>query len=176
MRQLTERDLVLKFMRSLGAAAKDETRAYFVGGVSAVLLRWREATIDVDVTFVPDRDELLKTLPALKDELSINIELASPAHFIPELPGWEERSVFIAREGPVSFYHYDFYSQALAKIERGHAQDRADVDSMIGAGLVQPGRLRELFDMIVPRLYRFPAVDPESFRRRLDEALTGRSG
>lgn len=172
MRQLAGRDRIRSFMRSLGTSAKEEARVYFVGGVSAVLMGWREATIDVDVTFVPDRDELLRHLPALKDELSINIELASPAHFLPELPGWEERSVFIGREGPLSFYHYDFYSQALAKIERGHTQDRADVDSMLGAGLVQPERLRELFESILPRLYRFPAVDPESLRRRLEDTLT----
>ncbi len=162
-------------MRSLGAGAREETRAYFTGGVSAVLLGWRTATIDVDVVFVPDRDELLRLLPGLKEELEINIELASPAHFLPELPGWEERSPFIAREGHVSFHHYDLYSQALAKIERGHAQDRADVQAMLDSGLVQPARLRELFEVIVPRLYRHPAVDPRSLRGALDEALGGRT-
>ena len=173
MRRLAEADRIRRFMRSLGAAATQETRVYFTGGVSAVLLGWRSATIDVDVAFVPDRDELLRILPALKDELELNIELASPAHFLPELPGWEERSPFIAREEKVSFHHYDFYAQALAKIERGHAQDRTDVEAMLGAGLVQTARLRELFEMIVPHLYRFPAVDPASLHRALEEALAG---
>jgi hypothetical protein len=71
----------------------------------------------------------------------------------------------------VSFYHYDFYSQALAKIERGHTQDGADVGHMLNTGLVRPGRLRELFEAIVPRLYRYPAIDPPSLRRALDRAL-----
>ena len=171
MRPLAEEGRVRQFMRSLGAAARDETRVYFTGGVSAVLLGWRAATIDIDLTIVPDRDELLRMFPALKDELELNVELAAPSHFLPELPGWEERSVFIAREGLVSFYHYDFYAQALAKIERGHAQDRADVDSMLAAGLVEAQRLRELFETIVSRLYRFPAIDPASLRQALDEAL-----
>ncbi len=174
MRRLAEETRIRRFMRSLGAAAREETRAYFTGGVSAVLLGWRTSTIDVDVMFVPDRDELLRALPTLKDELEINIELASPSHFLPELPGWEERSLFVAREGRVSFYHYDPYSQALAKIERGHAQDQADVRAMLDAGLVQPAQLRELFEAIVPRLYRFPAVDPQSLRGALDQALGGR--
>ena len=147
---------------------------YFTGGVSAVLMGWRATTIDIDLTFVPDRDELMRLLPALKDELEINVEMASPSHFIPELPGWEERSPFIATDGLVSFYHYDFYSQALAKIERGHAQDRADVEAMLNSELVQPERLRELFEQIAPQLYRYPAVDPATMRRAVDETLAPR--
>lgn len=161
-------------MRSVGAAAREETRVYFTGGVSAVLLGWRSATIDVDLTFVPERDDLLRLLPALKDELQLNVELASPSQFVPELPDWEARSPFIAREGKVSYFHYDFYSQALAKIERGHVQDHADVRAMLDRGLVEPGRLRELFATIVASLYRYPAVDPASLSRAVDEALASR--
>ncbi len=175
MRRLAEEPAIRAFMRSLGAAAREETRVYFTGGVSAVLMGWRPATIDVDLAFVPDRDDLLRLLPALKDELQLNIELAAPSHFVPELPGWEARSPLIAREGKVSFHHYDFYAQALAKIERGHAQDRTDVEAMLDARLVEAGRLRELFETIVPDLYRYPAVDPPSLRRALDEALAGRT-
>jgi len=160
-------------MRALGAVAKDETCVYFTGGASAVLLGWRPSTIDVDLAFVPERDELFRALPALKNDLELNVELASPADFLPEIPGWEGRSVFIAREGKVSFHHYDFYAQALAKIERGHAQDRADVEAMLKNGLVEPGRLRDLFEAIAPKLYRFPAIDPDSLRRALEEALAG---
>jgi hypothetical protein len=101
----------------------------------------------------------------------MNVELASPAHFIPELPGWEQRSPFIAREGKLSFHHYDLYAQALAKIERGHARDQHDVQEMLGRGLVDPQRLRELFTQIEPELYRYPALDPASFRRAVEEAL-----
>ena len=162
-------------MRALGQAARGEARVYLTGGATAVLLKWRPTTIDVDLQIVPDRDELLRAIPALKEELELNVELASPAHFIPEVPGWESRSRFIAREGLVSFYHYDFYAQALAKIERGHAQDRADVASMLDNGLIVPSRLRELFEDIAGLLYRYPAIDPAAFRRALDETLSGRA-
>lgn len=50
---------------------------------------------------------------------------ASTEQFIPELPGWRERSPFIRREGRISFNHYDLHAQALAKIERGHERDPA---------------------------------------------------
>lgn len=42
---------------------------------------------------------------------------------------------------------------------------------MIAAGLVDPARARAYFAEIEPCLYRYPAVDPPSFRRRVDEAL-----
>ena len=171
MRELTDRGRLDRFMRALGQAAVADARVYFTGGATAVLLGWRAATIDVDLELVPDRDDLLRAIAALKEELQINVELASPAHFIPPLPGWETRSVFIAREGHVSFYHYDFYAQALSKIERRHAQDVIDVATMFERALIEPARLRELFKAIEDQLYRYPAVDPASLRRALDECL-----
>lgn len=173
MRRLTEADRLARFMRALGRAAVGDTRVYLTGGATAVLLGWRPTTIDIDLQMVPDRDELLRAIATLKDQLEVNVELAWPAQFIPELPGWETRSRFIGREGRVSFYHYDFYAQALAKIERGHSQDRADVAAMLEQGLVVPSRLWELFEEIAPQLHRYPAVDPASFRRAVEEALAG---
>ena len=171
MRGLAEPERIKRFMRALGAASGGDAHVFFTGGVSAVLMGWRRSTIDVDLSIVPDRDEVLRLLPALKEQLEINIELASPAQFLPELPGWQDRSPFIAREGRVSFHHYDFYSQALAKIERDHPMDRVDVHEMLARGLVEPMKLRDLFEAIVPRLYRYPAVDPAALRRAVDRAL-----
>lgn len=132
---------------------------------------WRDTTIDVDLRFEPESDELLRELPALKERLGINIELASPPDFIPELPGWRERSPLVFHEGRVAVHHFDLYSQALSKIERGFEQDLADVRSMLANGLVEPSRMRTLYDAIEPDLYRYPAIDPSDFRRKLDSAL-----
>ena len=43
--------------------------------------------------------------------------------------------MFIAREGLLSFHHFDFYSQALSKLERGHRKDLEDVQMMISDSL-----------------------------------------
>ena len=94
-------------MRAVGRAAPIETRLYFTGGATAVLLGWRSTTVDVDIRFVPETDQVFRAIPSLKEDLQINVELASPADFIPELPGWRERSLFVAREERVFFYHYD---------------------------------------------------------------------
>ena len=76
----------------------------------------------------------------------------------------------------MDFYHFDLYSQALAKIERGHAQDRSDVRSMIGHGLIEPERLRSLFDEIKPELYRYPAISEEKFHESLEQTLAEQLG
>lgn len=158
-------------MEELGREAERDVRLYFTGGATAVLLGWRPSTVDVDIKLDPEEDKLYRAFPRLKEDLELNIELAAPDQFIPEVPGWKERSAFIARHGRLSFYHYDFYAQALSKIQRGHAKDLADVREMLGRGLVDRGELRRRFDLIEPQLYRYPAIDAEAFRRALDEVL-----
>ena len=102
--------------------------------------------------------------------MNVNVELAAPDDFMPPLPGWRGRSVFIARHGSIDFFHYDFYAQALAKIERGHERDLLDVDAMRRQRLIEPARLVELFGAIEPALIRYPAIDPASFRDRVRAA------
>jgi hypothetical protein len=167
MRGDTNRTRIDQLMLELGRAVRSPGRIYFTGGVSAVLMGWREMTLDVDLKADPEPQGFFECLPRLKDELNINIELASPDQFVPPLPGWQERSPFIAQHGALSFHHYDFYGQALAKIERDHARDQRDVESMIQSGLVAPARLRELFAEIEPQLIRYPAIDAPTLRTRV---------
>jgi hypothetical protein len=147
-------------------------RADLRQSLTAVLLGWRSTTLDVDVKLEPEQDEVLRALPRIKEELAVNVELASPADFIPLPRDWRDRSLFVAREGHLSFRHFDLYSQALAKFERGHAQDVDDVREMVARGLVDEARLSSSFGEIEPELYRFPAVDAADFRRSLEEFLS----
>lgn len=168
MRRPVDEELVRVFFREFGAEAKRQSRVYFTGGVTAVLYGWRQSTVDLDLRIIPEQDSLFRAIPTLKERLKINIELASPADFLPELPGWQERSKFIAREGRLSFYHYDFYAQALSKVERGHDKDLIDVQEMVQRNLIKPAKALELFEAIEPELYRFPAVDPKRLRDRVE--------
>lgn len=165
MRELTDAVRLHQFMRALGRRARTSGRIYLVGGGSAVLMNWRATTIAIDIELDPALEPLLKEVPALKEELQINVELASPSHFIPPVPGWQDRSPFIVREWLVDFHHYDFYAQALSKIERAHARDEEDVREMARRRLIDPKRLLEMFDQIAPELYRYPAIEPARFRR-----------
>jgi hypothetical protein len=164
MRAAVTEGRLRELMRAIAAEARLPGRIYLTGGASAVLRDWRESTVDVDLKFVPEHDQLLRAIPQLKERLHINIELVSPADFVPALPGWEDRSLFIAREGLIDFHHFDFYTQALSKLERGHRKDQDDVVSMVRDGLVDPARLLELFAQVEEQLYRFPAVNPPTLR------------
>jgi hypothetical protein len=171
MRQKVSVERLEKFMKAIGRAGRKNARVYFVGGATAVLLGWRDTTIDVDVKIIPEADELLRAMPSLKEDLELNIELASPDDFIPPLPGWQERSTYIGKEGQIEFFHYDFYAQALAKIERGHSTDLLDVRKMIERGLIEPSRLKDLFTRIEENLYKYPAIDAKSFRTSVEAFL-----
>lgn len=174
MREKVRAETLARFMKSVGRGERKSVRVYFVGGVSAVLLGWRETTIDVDLKIVPESDEILRKLPQLKEDLHLNIELASPDDFVPSLPGWEERSSYIGREGHVEFFHYDFYGQALSKIERGHTTDLKDVREMLERRLVEPSRLLELFSQVEDKLYKYPAIDPNSLRKAIEQLVKER--
>ncbi len=158
-------------MERLAKHATSDGRVYFAGGVTALLMRWRSSTIDIDLKLVPEHDALFRALPELKESLEINIELAAPDQFIPPLPDWENRSLFISRIGQLSFHHYDFYAQALAKIERGHSRDVMDVAAMIDRQLIDPRRMLVYFGEIESELYRYPAIDPSAFRRAVQDAI-----
>ena len=171
MREKVTETRLQEFMEALGREARVAARVYLVGGATAVLFGWRDSTIDIDLKASPDTDQILKSLPELKERLHINVELASPSDFIPELPGWSERSQFIKQVGQIAFFHYDFYAQALAKIERGHDADVRDVREMIRNRLVEPGRLLELFSQIESQIYKYPAIDPTSFRIAVEKVV-----
>ncbi len=157
-----------RLMIALGQSVGGPGAIFFTGGVTALLHGWRDTTIAIDLKALPEPLGLYETLADLKERENVNIELASPDDFIPELRGWRERSLFIARHGEVDFYHYDPYAQALAKIERGHARDVADVESMVAAGLVDRAKLLELFAEIEPGLIRYPAIKAKVFRRKVE--------
>lgn len=172
MRPPVDASGIRELARRLGRVARSPVTVYLTGGSTAVLEGWRESTIDIDLRFEPESDELLRALPELKERLGVNVEIASPPDFIPELPGWRERSPLAFREGDVAVHNFDPYSQALSKIERGFSQDLADVREMLDRGMVDPDRLRELHDAIEPELFRYPAIDPASFRHKVEAALS----
>ena len=164
MRAETDKARLEAFMAALGNRVRGEGCVYLTGGATAVLHNWRPMTIDIDIKPDPEPPGLFEALALLKNELDINVELASPDQFIPAIPGWRERSLFIARHGLIHFFHYDPYGQALSKLQRRHDRDIRDVHSMLREGLIHTDRLREMFTQIEPQLIRHPAIDPASFR------------
>lgn len=168
MREPADAGRVRRLAAELGRVVSPGTKMYLTGGATAVLEGWRDSTVDIDVRFEPDSDEPLRRISELKEEMAVNVELASPLDFLPELPGWRERSRFRFREGNLEVFDFDLYSQALSKLERGLELDRKDVDSMVASGALDPKKLLGLFEEVEPHLYRFPAVDPGTLRRSVE--------
>lgn len=165
-----------QFMQELAAAARSPGNVYFTGGATALLLGFRDQTIDIDLKLDPEPAGAFEAIAALKDRLDLNVELASPEDFIPRADGWRERSRPIASIGRLQFFHYDFSLQALSKLERGHAQDLEDVMSLVRGGYVTAAELQARFAQIEPGLLRYPALDPRQFRKKLEEFLSKLQG
>ena len=168
MRQPVDVEKLKSFMVAMGRRTQGPGTIYLTGGATALLHGWRPMTVDVDIKADPEPSGYFESIAVIKDELSVNVELASPSDFIPELPDWRERCLFIARHGQLDFYHYDPYSQALSKLERGHSRDLADVEAMLHNGLIEKTLLIALFARIEPALIRYPALDPKSFRNTVE--------
>jgi len=158
-------------MQELAAAARSSGKVYFTGGATALLLGFRDQTIDIDLKLDPEPEGAFEAIAELKNRLDLNVELASPDDFIPAAADWRERSRHITSIGRLQFFHYDLSLQALAKLERGHAQDLEDVASFLRGGYVTPNELKARFAQIEPGLLRYPAIDPPQFKQKLEDFL-----
>lgn len=168
MRSTIDPRKVEQLMTILGREANGSGCIFFTGGASALLIGWRESTVDIDIRLDPEPPGIFQAIAKLKQELNINIELASPQDFLPPLPGWRDRSVFIGKRGQISYYHYDFTAQALSKLSRGYDRDLNDVRAMYSQGLFSVENLRDCFEAIEPELIRFPSINPEALKERVN--------
>jgi hypothetical protein len=171
MRQKVTVETLKRFMQELAGAARSPGKVYFTGGATALLLGFRQQTIDIDLKLDPEPQGAFEAIAELKNRLELNVELASPDDFIPAVADWRERSRHITTIGRVQFFHYDFALQALAKLERGHAHDLEDVKSLVSGGYAIASELKRRFAEIEPGLLRYPAIDPQQFKKKVDDFL-----
>lgn len=171
MRPNVDNKKIEQLMQALGREARGSGCIYFTGGASALLIGWRSSTVDVDIRLDPEPPGIFEAIAKLKQELNINIELASPQDFLPPLPGWRDRSVFISKQGKISFYHYDFTAQALSKLSRGFERDINDVQAMYEQRLFSLTKLGDCFEAIAPELIRFPSIDPDMLRTNVENFI-----
>jgi hypothetical protein len=168
MRSNVDPQKIKQLMQALGREANGSGCIYFTGGASALLVGWRSSTVDIDIRLDPEPPGIFQAIAKLKQELNINIELASPQDFLPPLPGWRDRSTYIGTQGQISFYHYDFTAQALSKLSRGYDRDINDVRAMYEQKLFSLKDLRNCFEAIEPELIRFPSLDPDALREKIE--------
>ena len=169
MRPPIDRLRVHYFLVKLGMEFHFPARLYLVGGTTLVYEGLREQSLDIDISYeVADEHdaEFTRVLRKLKEEMQVNVELASPGDFIPLPSGWKERAQHVGRFGQVDVFHFDLYSTALSKIERGREGDFQDVLSMLRGGQIALNELRAAFENILPRIERESLKrDPERIKR-----------
>lgn len=167
MREPVDDRRLRAFLEAFGRRCTSAGRLYLVGGASSVLHGFRASTADVDFVLDPEPGGAFEAIARLKNEMDVSVELSSPAHFVPELPDWRERSSFVGRFGNVDVFEYDFRAQALAKLARGFERDMHDVRAMIASRSLTLADLRTAFEMIRPRMLRYPRLDEDELARRI---------
>lgn len=171
-REPVDRQRIEYFLRELGKRFRRPGRVYLVGGTTMVYEGFRAQTLDIDLTFdvrAEDHADFIRTVRNLKNELDLNVEEASPGDFIPLPPGHEHRAQYIGRYGQLEVFHFDLYSTALSKIERGTEEDYADVLALLRNGRIDAGQLRSSFEQILPDFETASLRgDPDEFQRKFD--------
>jgi hypothetical protein len=137
---------------------------------------FRQQTIDVDVAIevsAENHSELIQVLREIRNRQGINIEEISPADFIPLPTGYENRHEFIGRFGQVDAFHFDWYSTALSKVERGRQQDLADVVAILQNSRIEWDKLAGMYREILPRMGQASLKqDPQEFALNFAELET----
>ena len=169
MRRPLDPDRLREVLAALGQACRGPGVVYLTGGATALLKGWRRATVDLDLKLDPEPEGAFAAIARIKEELEVNVELASPDDFLPRLRDWREQSPLVGRFGPLEVRHYDLRAQALAKLARGFERDLEDVRAMLDRALVDCDDLRSAFAEMAPRLERFPRISAPELARRLAE-------
>ena len=169
MRPEVTKERLFEFMTHLGRQLNSEGRIYLTGEASALLHDWRTTTIDIDLSAEPEPARFFPAIAEIKNSLQINIELVSPADFVPSLPGWIGRSKFIDRYSKTDFFHYDFFSQAFSKLARSHDRDLSDVEKMHQSGFIDPGRLKSLVEEAREQIIRYPSLSESHLIKAIND-------
>ena len=172
MRRRLTRPLLQNLMKELARSSPPgrSYRVFLVGGGTAVLMGWRDSTIDADLH--SDGGEGFREIQSIKERLELNIEFVRPEDFVPPLAGSEGRHVFIQTEGHVSFYHYDPCAQLLSKVVRGFRRDLEDARQFIASGMVDAGQFRTLVREIPADAYsKYPALSQQAVLAAVESFL-----
>jgi hypothetical protein len=168
MRDDATDERITSLLAELGRYAQVGDRLYLTGGATAVLVGWRRSTRAVDIRLEGGEDALLRAIAELKDRLSINIELASPLDFLPEVAGWRDRCPYVGRFGALEVFDMMYELQALSKLQRAFDQDLEDVREMLARQLTSKTAILAVFEHMRSELFRFPAVDEPRLAKAVD--------
>src|SRR6266700_104757 len=167
MRPPVDKAQIENFLKNLGRTFRKPGRLYLVGGAALVHMGLRSGTTqDIDVEVSEDTtDEIFPTIWQLRRQMQINVEPVSAEKFIPLPSQWMAQSKWIGRYGTVDGFYFDFYSIALAKIQRGNTRDINDVKLLLQEKVITIQGLDDAYNEILPQVGKDPykKLDPRQF-------------
>jgi hypothetical protein len=172
VRPSADRARLRRFLEQLGRRLRRPVRFYLVGGSVLVDLGLRTATLDVDYVAAADDPRALEDLEgairALRTELDINVEPASPADFLPIPPAMLDQSRFLRHDGRLSVYYYHLPSLVIAKVARGLERDLDDGERLLRAGEVRWQDIDATWDRIRSSPTGWLRYEPDDVQQRLE--------
>jgi hypothetical protein len=156
LRPPVDRPAIERFLKRLGRIVHHPGRIYLVGGAALVHHQIRgphASTLYIDLAFEgSDESEVESAIQQLKNELNLNVELASPGDFIPLPASWQRQAQYVGRYGALEVFYFDYYSLALSKIERGTERDLQDVALLAQQGWITRPNLDAAYQEILPQM------------------------
>jgi hypothetical protein len=173
MRQRTDGTRLERFLTTLGRRLRRPVRLYLVGGSAMVALGLRGSTLDIDYVATSDDptalEDLERTIRALKNELDLNVEQASPGDFLPVPRAVLDRSRFVKRYGSIDVYFYHLPTQVIAKCARGLELDLADAEQLVRTGQVEWSDVEAAWREIRTSPTGWLRYEPDEIEGRLQE-------
>lgn len=114
---------------------------------------------------VVDRDRVARVAAALGEAADRDVRIYFTGGVTAVLMGWRPSTV------DIDLIAVPDSGALMRAIPALHARDRSDVQEMVSRGLVDGAAVRQQFVAMEPELYRFPAIDPPTFRRAVDEVF-----
>lgn len=136
---------VYSILNLFGEQVPPESQITLLGGSALILLGNSRETIDID--FVGDDinpSELHRRIIQIAKENKILLDIVPIEHFIPIPQGSEKRVIPVGQFGNLNVFVADPYSIALSKIDRGLANDFADIEFLINKGHINLNALTKI--------------------------------
>ena len=88
--------------------------------------------MDLDLKLDPEPEGVFAAIARIKEELDVNVELASPDDFLPQLADWREQSPLVGQASARSKCATTTCARRRsAELARGFERDVADVVAML---------------------------------------------
>lgn len=159
---------VYSILNLFGEKVPPESRITLLGGSALILLGNSRETIDID--FIGDDinpSELHRLIIRIAKENKILLDVVPIEHFIPLPKDSEERAIHIGQFGNLSVFVADPYSIALSKIDRGLANDYADIEFLLANRHVTLDMLTKIVQSTIAKAGKYD-LDPD-FHKHFEE-------